>query len=118
MTAWQVMVIGIGCTMSDWTPRLLRALAASREVIIFDNAGIGGSTIAGAGQPDAADYFRFQAQSIAGLISTLGLDHPDILGWCRPLHLRHNILYFAPPNCFVPPTSSCSYSLCDAVHML
>jgi pimeloyl-ACP methyl ester carboxylesterase len=77
----QVMVIGIGCTMSDWTPRLLRALAAIREVIIFDNAGIGQSEIAPGGTPAAADYFRFQAQTVAGLISAIGLTQPDILGW-------------------------------------
>ncbi len=77
----QVLVIGIGCTMSDWTPRLLRALAADREVIIFDNAGIGASAIASDGVPAAADYFRFQAQTVAGLIAAIDLSQPDILGW-------------------------------------
>ncbi len=67
--------------MSDWTPRLLRALAANREVIIFDNAGIGFSSIAPNSMPAAAGYFRLQADTVAGLISAIGLTQPDILGW-------------------------------------
>ena len=78
----QVLVLGIACTMSDWTPRLLRALAVDREVIIYDNAGIGQSTISAGQDPPAADYFKFQADTLAGLISDLSLDQPDVLGWC------------------------------------
>ena len=74
-------MIGIACTMSDWTPRLLRALAVNREVIIYDNAGIGQSTISAGAGPTAADYFRYQADTLAGLISELSLDQPDVLGW-------------------------------------
>ena len=78
----QVLVIGIACTMADWTPRLLRALAVDREVIMYDNAGIGQSTISAGQDPTAADYFKFQADTLAGLISALNLDQPDVLGWC------------------------------------
>jgi len=90
----QVLVIGIACTMSDWTPRLLRALAIDREVIIYDSAGIGQSTISAGASPMSADYFKFQADTLAGLISELKLDQPDVLGWCGPLSM--SILYKAP----------------------
>ena len=79
-----MLVIGIACTMSDWTPRLLRALAVDREVIIYDNAGIGQSVISAGQDPSAVDYFKFQADTLAGLISGLSLDQPDVLGWCSP----------------------------------
>ena len=78
----QVLVIGIACTMSDWTPRLLRSLAVNRKVIIYDNAGIGQSTISAGTNVTAADYFKFQADILAGLIQELSLDQPDVLGWC------------------------------------
>lgn len=85
----QVLIIGIACTMHDWTPRLLRALAVDREVIIYDNAGIGQSAILPGFSPTPASYFRFQADTLAGLISQLGLDRPDVLGWCA-----HVLLFF------------------------
>lgn len=79
----QVLIIGIGCTMHDWTPRLLRALAAHREVIILDNAGIGFSAIASSSKPAPPEYFRFQAATVAGLVGELKLmQQPDMLGWC------------------------------------
>ena len=80
-------MIGIACTMSDWTPRLLRALAVDREVIIYDNPGIGQSTISAGASPTSADYFKFQADTLAGLISELKLDQPDVLGWYGPLFM-------------------------------
>ena len=72
--------------MSDWTPRLLRALAAHREVIIYDSAGIGQSTIEAGWSIGPADYFKFQADTLAGLITALQLDvAPDVLGWCAQI---------------------------------
>jgi pimeloyl-ACP methyl ester carboxylesterase len=75
--------------MHDWTPRLLRALAAGREVVIIDNAGIGESEIAPNGRPTPANYFVFQAATVAGLIDVLGLQQPDLLGWYCPLPCLH-----------------------------
>jgi pimeloyl-ACP methyl ester carboxylesterase len=77
----QVLIIGISLTMHDWTPRLLKVLAAQREVVIFDTPGIGLSSIAEGSAPAAADYFRFQAQAIAGFVTALDLQQPDLLGW-------------------------------------
>ena len=76
-----MLVIGIGLTMHDWTPRFLKALAASRELVILDSPGIGMSTIQPGAAPAADDYFKFQASSVVGLIAALGLQQPDVLGW-------------------------------------
>ena len=62
------------------TPALLRALATDREVVIFDNAGIGYSTL-----DDYSEAF-FQhpilAASTVAFTQAIGLIRPDILGWC------------------------------------
>ena len=79
----QVLIIGIGLTMHDWTPRFLRALAADRECVILDSPGIGMSSIQPGSRPAAQDYFRFQASSVVGLVAALGLQQPDVLGWCE-----------------------------------
>ena len=77
----QVLIIGIALTMHDWTPRFLRAVAADREVVIFDSPGIGLSQIAAGSVPAAKDYFKFQADSVASFITAIELPEPDVLGW-------------------------------------
>lgn len=126
----QIMVIGIACTMSDWTPRLLRALAARREVIIYDSAGIGQSTIEAGWSIGPADYFKFQADTLAGLITALQLDvAPDVLGWCAQIahtafiptdHTRshHRGLNIPRRACWQALLQHCSWMLhqmCSAV---
>lgn len=37
----QVLLMGFGGTMAEWTPQFLRPLAQNREVIIFDYYGQG-----------------------------------------------------------------------------
>ena len=78
----QVLVLGISLTMHDWTPRLLKALAAQREVVILDTPGIGLSVINQGSAPSPQDYFIFQAECVAGLMAGLGLQQPDLLGCC------------------------------------
>ena len=39
-----ILIAGQGATSSVWTPDLLRCLAQNREVIPFDNQGMGLST--------------------------------------------------------------------------
>ena len=70
-----VLVYRLRATMDHWDPVLLDILASERDLIIFDNRGLGEST----GTP---------ATSIDGLIDglvdfldALGLDHVDLMGW-------------------------------------
>jgi pimeloyl-ACP methyl ester carboxylesterase len=58
-----------------WDPALIDALAASRRVIAFDNAGVGGSTGA------TPDTIERTARDAIGFISALGLSQIDLLGF-------------------------------------
>lgn len=72
------MIVGMGCTKSTWTPDLLKTLAATREVLIFDNRGSGRST-------DADPLSQLTVESLAAstleLLDVLDIKQPDILGW-------------------------------------
>lgn len=72
------MVVGMGCTKSTWPPDLLRTLAETREVVIFDNRGSGRST-----DPDWSEHGSMEgyANSTIDLVHALDLEQPDILGW-------------------------------------
>jgi pimeloyl-ACP methyl ester carboxylesterase len=58
-----------------WDPALIDALASSRRVITFDNAGIGSST----GEP--ADTAEQMARDAVDFITTVGLSRIDLLGF-------------------------------------
>jgi len=73
-----VMIAGVRCTLSTWTPDLLKNLAATREVVVFDNKGVGFSYDAEwPGDVSIQSY----AESTVALISALELEEPDVLGW-------------------------------------
>ena len=71
-----VMVMGYGGSMETWDPRLVNALAQRYRVVIFDNAGIGGTAALPA--PLSIDAM---ANQTSALITALGLGRPDVLGW-------------------------------------
>jgi pimeloyl-ACP methyl ester carboxylesterase len=62
-------------TLDHWDPALLDVLASEREVIVFDNAGVGFST------GDAPDSVAGMAHFAERFIRTLGLSKVDVLGW-------------------------------------
>lgn len=47
-----VLIMGYGCTMEGWDPRLVHALARYNRVVMFDNSGVG-RTPASAGTKEA-----------------------------------------------------------------
>jgi pimeloyl-ACP methyl ester carboxylesterase len=61
--------------LDSWDPALIDALARSRRVITFDNAGVGGS--AGA-TPDTIEQM---ARDAIAFMSALGLSQVDVLGF-------------------------------------
>jgi pimeloyl-ACP methyl ester carboxylesterase len=72
-----IMVTGDTASMSLWMPYLLRPLARSFTVTIFDNRGVGYTT---------DDLSRpitvpLMARDTAGLIEALGLVKPTLVGW-------------------------------------
>lgn len=72
-----LMIMGFTGTMSIWDTRLLRDLASSYQVTIFDNRGIGYSTDTATGPLT----MESMADSTVELIAALGLKKPDVVGW-------------------------------------
>jgi pimeloyl-ACP methyl ester carboxylesterase len=71
-----ILIMGYGGTMQVWDPRFIDALGEHHRVIIFDNAGIGAT----ASLPSPLSIDAMATQTSA-LITTLGLEKPDVLGW-------------------------------------
>ena len=75
--------------MDHWDPAVTDGLAANRPVILFDNAGVAGSS----GQ--TPDTMEAQADDAAAFIDALGLTLVDVLGFsiggyvAQALTLRH-----------------------------
>jgi pimeloyl-ACP methyl ester carboxylesterase len=71
-----VVLNGFAATSADWDPSFIHRLAASHELILLDNRGIGNST--DDGQPfDIAKL----ADDAARIIEALGVERVNILGW-------------------------------------
>jgi len=62
-------------TMDAWDPNVINALAATRPVIVFNNAGVGTST---GTVPDSIDQMSTDAEDF---ILALGLGEVDLLGF-------------------------------------
>jgi len=71
-----VLIMGYSGTMETWDPRLVNALAQHYRVVVFDNAGLGGTQALAA--PLSIDAM---ANQTSALITALGLGRPDVLGW-------------------------------------
>jgi len=85
-----VLIMGYSGSQDDWSPSFVNALAVRHRVIIFDNAGIGQTTMP-AGDLSVAGM----ADQTAAFIVALDLKHPDVLGWsmggmiAQALAVRH-----------------------------
>lgn len=71
-----LLIMGFSGTMDLWDPAFVAALAQDREVIVFDNRGIGETDDPMGGYP-----FSQLADDTAGLIKALGYTSVDVLGW-------------------------------------
>jgi pimeloyl-ACP methyl ester carboxylesterase len=71
-----LLIMGYAGTMETWEPQLVDTLARHFRVVIFDNAGIGGTRALPS--PLTIDAM---ANQTSALISALGLGRPDVLGW-------------------------------------
>lgn len=69
-------ITGYGCTMDTWDPTLLAALAARHRLILFDNRGMGTSSVS-----DKPYTIGLLADDAAGLLTALGIGRADVLGW-------------------------------------
>ncbi len=71
-----VLITGYGGTMESWDRLFVDTLAQRYHVVIFDNAGVGHTQALPAPLTIAA-----MASQTSALISALGLQHPNVLGW-------------------------------------
>src|SRR5258708_33882308 len=62
-------------TMDDWDPAVINGFARVREVILFDNAGVGLST------GEIPDNVRAMADHLLTFLEGLGLSEADLLGF-------------------------------------
>ncbi len=64
--------------MNSWPIQFLRSLANAREIVIFDNPGVGSSTVL---DEEAVEItIPGMANATVALIDALGLQEPDIIG--------------------------------------
>jgi len=71
-----LLIMGYSGSQDDWVPAFVNDLAKRHRVIIFDNAGIGQTTM-----PAGTLSISGMANQTAAFIVALGLKHPDVLGW-------------------------------------
>lgn len=62
-------------TLDNWDPAVLDPLAADRDIILFDNAGVGGST------GKVPTTMGGMAEHAAAFLHTLGIETCDVLGF-------------------------------------
>lgn len=62
-------------TMDHWDPLLVSLLSASRQVILFDNAGVGQST------GENPDSVAGMAEHVEAFLEALNIDKVDLLGF-------------------------------------
>ena len=70
-----LLIQGVGGSMDDWEPTILRELSSNHTVIIFDNRGVGNTT-AGTKQFSIQQF----ANDSAGLLDALKIQKADVMG--------------------------------------
>ena len=70
-----VLLHHLTAVLDDWDPAVIDGLAADRQVIAFDNRGVGGS---GGTTPDSVEAM---ADDAVAFLAALGLDTVDLLGF-------------------------------------
>ena len=75
-----LLIQGLGGSMDDWEPSILRNLSTNHTVIVFDKRGIGNTTVGTSTNP-----FSIQqtANDITGLLEALKIQKADILGYSQ-----------------------------------
>ncbi len=71
-----LLITGYGATMDSWDHVLVEKLAENFKVIVFDNRGMGYSTI-----NDDALTIRLMADDAAGLLDAVGVADAAVMGW-------------------------------------
>ena len=76
--------------LDNWDPALIDALAASRRVVTFDNAGVGGST---GTTPDTVEQM---ARDAIAFLDAMGFGQADVLGFSIGSFVAQDIALIRP----------------------
>lgn len=71
-----LLIMGYSGSMDQWQPAFVDRLALAHRVVVFDNAGIGQTSM-----PPGVLTMSSMADQTAALIAALHLGHPAVLGW-------------------------------------
>jgi pimeloyl-ACP methyl ester carboxylesterase len=85
-----VMVLRFRGTIDYWDPALLDVLAAERDVIIFDNRGLGRSSGTPATSVDGL------VDGVIDFLDALGLGQVDLLGWSLGGYISQGVALKTP----------------------
>jgi pimeloyl-ACP methyl ester carboxylesterase len=77
-------------TMDHWDPAFLDVLATERDVILFDNAGVGRSS------GTVPDTVTGMAADAVDFINSLGVERVDLLGWSLGGQIAQTIALHSP----------------------
>jgi pimeloyl-ACP methyl ester carboxylesterase len=99
-----VLINGLATTMDIWSPTLLKELSSNHTVIIFDNRGVGQSTVGT--KEFSINQF---ANDTIGLLDALKIKHADILGFSVGSYIAQEIALKNPNrvNNLILYASSC-----------
>lgn len=86
-----LLISGSGFAMDTWQPSLLRDLSRNHTVIIFDNRGVGNTTI-------GIKSFSIQqfANDTIGLLDALKIQKVDVLGFSMGSFIAQEVILFHP----------------------
>jgi pimeloyl-ACP methyl ester carboxylesterase len=87
-----VMIMGRGGTMADWDPKLVGTLLPRHHIVVFDNRGVGTTN-----NPSTATLTIEQmAQDTLALMTKLGIDRADVMGWSMGGMIAQQVAIDAP----------------------
>jgi pimeloyl-ACP methyl ester carboxylesterase len=86
-----LLISGSGLVMDAWEPSILKELSSNHTVIIFDNRGVGNTTIGT--KPFSIQQF---ANDTVGLLGALKIQKADVLGFSMASFIAQEITLLHP----------------------
>lgn len=87
-----VLVMGRSGAMADWDPALLKRLIVGHHLVVFDNRGV-----ATTDNPSSESLtVARMAEDTLGLMSALGIERTDLMGWSMGGYIAQQVTIDAP----------------------
>jgi pimeloyl-ACP methyl ester carboxylesterase len=80
------MIMGYGGTMNLWDPKVLEKLSKKYQVIVFDNRGIGETSI-----PSGEFTIEQLTNDTARLMAALGIEKAHVMGWSMGTYVAQQL---------------------------